>query len=54
MAIIKLLLGFKGMYNIQYVCWWWDRYCILYVVESKITRTIGTCFAVGYTAGWAW
>ena len=25
-----------------------------YVGESKIIRTIGTCFAVGYTAGWAW
>ena len=25
-----------------------------YVGESKIMRTIGTCFAVGYTAGWAW
>jgi len=23
------------------------------VGESKIIRTIGTCFAVGYTAGWA-
>jgi hypothetical protein len=25
----------------------------IYVSESKIIRTIGTCFAVGYTAGWA-
>jgi hypothetical protein len=25
----------------------------LYVGESKIIRNIGTCFAVGYTAGWA-
>jgi hypothetical protein len=25
----------------------------MYVGESKIIRTIGTCFAVGYTAGWA-
>ena len=25
-----------------------------YVGESKIIRTIGTCFAVGCTAGWAW
>jgi hypothetical protein len=24
-----------------------------YVDESKIIRTIGTCFAIGYTAGWA-
>jgi len=24
-----------------------------YVGESKIIRTIGTCFAVGYTAVWA-
>jgi hypothetical protein len=24
-----------------------------YVGESKIIRTIGTCFAVGYIAGWA-
>jgi hypothetical protein len=24
-----------------------------YVGESKIIRPIGTCFAVGYTAGWA-
>jgi hypothetical protein len=24
-----------------------------YISESKIIRTIGTCFAVGYTAGWA-
>jgi hypothetical protein len=24
-----------------------------YVGESKIFHTIGTCFAVGYTAGWA-
>jgi len=27
---------------------WWK-----YVGESKIIRTIGTCFAVVYTAGWA-
>jgi len=26
----------------------------IYVGESKIIRTIGTCFAVGYTTGWAW
>jgi len=25
-----------------------------YVGESKIIRTLGTCFAVGYTAGWSW
>ena len=25
----------------------------IYVGESKIIRTIGTCFAVSYTAGWA-
>jgi hypothetical protein len=25
-----------------------------YVGESHIIRTIGTCFAVGYTIGWAW
>jgi len=25
-----------------------------YAGESKIIRTIGTCFAVGYTAGWSW
>jgi len=25
----------------------------VYVGESKIIRTIGTCFAVGYTAGWS-
>ena len=25
-----------------------------YVGESKIICTIGTCFAVGYTAGWSW
>jgi len=25
-----------------------------YVGESKIIRIVGTCFAVGYTAGWAW
>jgi hypothetical protein len=25
----------------------------LYVGESKIIRTVGTCFAFGYTAGWA-
>jgi len=24
----------------------------MYVGESKIIRTIGTCFAVGFTAGW--
>jgi len=24
-----------------------------YVGKSQIIRTIGTCFAVGYTAGWA-
>jgi hypothetical protein len=28
--------------------------CSIYVGESKIIRTIGTCFAGGYTAGWAW
>jgi len=28
-------------------------YRLLYVGESKIIRTIGTCFAFGYTAGWA-
>jgi hypothetical protein len=54
MSIIRLLLGFKGMYNIQYVCWWWYTYCILYIGESKITPTLGTCFALGYTAGWEW
>jgi len=27
---------------------------IYYAGESKIIRTIGTCFAVGYIAGWAW
>jgi hypothetical protein len=26
----------------------------IYVGESKIIRTIRTCFAVGYTAGWTW
>ena len=26
----------------------------IYVGESKIIRTIGTCCTVGYTAGWAW
>jgi hypothetical protein len=26
----------------------------MYVGESKIIYNIGTCFAVGYTAGWAW
>ena len=26
----------------------------MYVGESKIIRTIGTFFAAGYTAGWAW
>jgi hypothetical protein len=25
----------------------------IYVGESKIIRTVGTCFAIGYTAGWA-
>jgi len=25
-----------------------------YVAESKIIRNVGTCFAFGYTAGWAW
>ena len=25
-----------------------------YEGESKIIRTIGTCFVVGYTAGWSW
>jgi len=25
----------------------------MYVVETKIICTIDTCFAVGYTAGWA-
>jgi hypothetical protein len=24
-----------------------------YIGESKIIRSLGTCFAVGYTAGWA-
>jgi hypothetical protein len=26
----------------------------MYVGESKIIRTVGTCFVVGYTADWAW
>jgi hypothetical protein len=26
---------------------------ISYLGESKIIRNVGTCFAVGYTAGWA-
>jgi hypothetical protein len=26
---------------------------VLYVGETKIIRTIGICFAIGYTAGWA-
>jgi hypothetical protein len=25
----------------------------MYIGESKIIHNIGTCFAVGYTAGWA-
>jgi hypothetical protein len=25
----------------------------MYVGESKIIRIVGTCFALGYTAGWA-
>ena len=29
-------------------------YLFTYVGESKIIHTVGTCFAVGYTAGWAW
>jgi len=29
-------------------------YLFIYIRESKIIRTIGTYFAVGYTAGWAW
>ena len=28
--------------------------CSIYVGEWKIIRTIGTCFAFGYTAGWSW
>jgi len=28
-----------------------NKYPSFYVSESKITRTMGTCFAVGYTAG---
>ena len=31
-----------------------NRNSSIYVGESKIIRTIGTCFAVGYTAGRAW
>jgi hypothetical protein len=30
-------------------CIW---HLLRYVGESTIIRTIGTCFAVGYTAGW--
>jgi hypothetical protein len=26
----------------------------MYEGESKIIRNVGTCCAVGYTAGWAW
>jgi hypothetical protein len=26
---------------------------LIYVGESKIIRTLGSYFAVGYTAGWA-
>jgi hypothetical protein len=26
---------------------------MIYVGESKIIRTVDTCFAVGYTADWA-
>jgi len=26
----------------------------MYVGESKIIRNVGACFAVVYTAGWAW
>jgi len=35
------------MHSVLHRCW------DLYIGESKIIRTIGTCFAVGYTAGWA-
>jgi hypothetical protein len=31
----------------------WD-FTVLYIGESEIICTIGTCFAVGYTASWAW
>ena len=31
-----------------------ETYFSIYVGESKIIPTIGTRFAVGYTAGWAW
>jgi hypothetical protein len=34
------------------VCLDYEHWSVLR--ESKIIRTIGTCFAVGYTAGWAW
>jgi hypothetical protein len=27
---------------------------VKYVDESKIIHDVGTCFAVGYTDGWAW
>ena len=30
------------------------HYQLIYVGESKIIRTVGTYFAVGCTAGWAW
>jgi hypothetical protein len=29
-------------------------YCWTHVGKSQIIRTMGTCFAVGYTAGWVW
>jgi hypothetical protein len=35
----------------MHVCIFWLSY--KYVGESKIIRTVGTCFVVGYTADWA-
>jgi hypothetical protein len=42
-----------GIYFLVHKCHFWIAY-LRYVGESKIIRTIGIYFAVGYTAGWAW
>jgi hypothetical protein len=39
----------KGVFMLSILIYW----AKMYVGESKIICNIGTCFAVGYTAGWA-
>ena len=44
----------RGVYHDLHIIVWTVGLAVMYAGESKIICNLGTCFAVGYTAGWAW